>query len=96
MDGVPGRELLGVDLFDQAAQHILEVGSHAWGAAVDLTLARDLDQMGDDATQFGLVTIAEYFNDAGWYWGAGYDREDSMHFEVGEALLRKWKSDGQM
>ena len=72
------------------------VSSHAWGAAVDLTLARDLDQMGDDATQFGLVTIAEYFNDAGWFWGAGYDREDSMHFEVGEALLRRWKSDGQM
>jgi hypothetical protein len=72
------------------------VSSHAWGAAVDLTLARNLDQMGDEATQFGLVTIAEYFNDAGWYWGAGYDREDSMHFEVGEALLRQWKSGGQM
>jgi hypothetical protein len=72
------------------------VSSHAWGIAVDLTLARNLDQMGDQATQFGLVTIAEYFNDAGWYWGAGYGREDSMHFEVGEVLLRQWRSEGQM
>jgi len=72
------------------------VSSHAWGAAVDLTLTGDLDRMGDDATQFGLVVLAEFFNDAGWYWGAGYGREDSMHFEVGEALLRRWIADGRM
>ena len=72
------------------------VSSHAWGAAVDLTLTGNLDAMGDDATQFGLVVLAEFFNDAGWYWGAGYGREDSMHFEVGEALLRQWVADGRM
>lgn len=72
------------------------VSSHAWGAAVDLTLTGDLDRMGDDATQFGLVVLAEFFNDAGWYWGAGYGREDSMHFEVGEALLREWAAEGRM
>jgi hypothetical protein len=55
-----------------------------------------LDAMGDAATQFGLVVLAEFFNDAGWYWGAGYGREDSMHFEVGEALLRQWVADGRM
>ena len=44
----------------------------------------------------GLVVLAEFFNDAGWYWGAGYGREDSMHFEVGEALLRQWVADGRM
>ena len=38
----------------------------------------------------------EFFNEAGWYWGAGYGREDSMHFEVGEALLRQWVADGRM
>jgi hypothetical protein len=72
------------------------VSSHAWGAAVDLTMTGDLDRMGDGATQFGLVVLAEFFNDAGWYWGAGYGREDSMHFEVGEALLREWVADGRM
>ncbi|HET9069199.1 MAG TPA: M15 family metallopeptidase [Amaricoccus sp.] len=72
------------------------VSSHAWGAAVDLTLTGQLDRMGDSATQFGLVVLAEFFNEAGWYWGAGYGREDSMHFEVGEALLRQWVADGRM
>jgi hypothetical protein len=72
------------------------VSSHAWGAAVDLTLSGNLDAMGDSATQFGLVVLAEFFNDAGWYWGAGYGREDSMHFEVGEVLLRQWVADGRM
>ena len=72
------------------------VSSHAWGAAVDLTLTGNLDQMGDDSTLFGLVPSAQIFNDAGWYWGAGYGREDSMHFEVGEALLRQWVADGRM
>ena len=32
--------------------------------------------MGDAATQFGLVVLAEYFNEAGWFWGAGYEREE--------------------
>lgn len=72
------------------------VSSHAWGAAVDLTLTGQLDRMGDASTQFGLVVLAEFFNDAGWYWGAGYGREDSMHFEVGEALLRQWAAEGRM
>ncbi len=72
------------------------VSSHAWGAAVDLTLTGKLDRMGDASTQFGLVVLAEFFNDAGWYWGAGYGREDSMHFEVGEALLRQWAAEGRL
>lgn len=72
------------------------VSSHAWGLAVDLTLTGDLDRMGDGATQFGLVVLAEFFNDAGWYWGAGYGREDSMHFEVGEGLLRQWVAEGAL
>jgi hypothetical protein len=72
------------------------VSSHAWGLAIDLTLTGDLDRMGDDSTQFGLVVLAEFFNDAGWYWGAGYGREDSMHFEVGEALLRQWIAEGAL
>lgn len=72
------------------------VSSHAWGAAVDLKLKKNLDNMGDNSTQFGLVVLAEFFNEAGWYWGAGYSREDSMHFEVGEALLRKWAAEGKL
>ncbi|MBP7003299.1 M15 family metallopeptidase [Amaricoccus sp.] len=72
------------------------VSSHAWGLAIDLTLTGQLDRMGDAQTQFGLAVLADYFNDAGWYWGAGYGREDSMHFEVGEAMLRQWVADGEL
>ena len=72
------------------------VSSHAWGMAIDLTLTGQLDQMGDASTQFGLVVLAEYFNEAGWFWGAGYEREDSMHFEPGEALLRQWAAEGKL
>jgi hypothetical protein len=72
------------------------VSSHAWGLAVDLTLKRQLDAHGDGFTQFGLVVLAEFFNDAGWFWGAAFSREDSMHFEVGEALLREWITAGEI
>lgn len=72
------------------------VSSHAWGMAIDLTMTGQLDRMGDRSTQFGLVVLAEFFNDAGWYWGAGYSREDSMHFEPGEALLRTWAAEGKL
>jgi hypothetical protein len=70
------------------------ISNHSWGTAVDLTLQGKLDPFADGGTQFGLLILAEYFNDEGWFWGAAYNREDSMHFEVGEETLRGWKSQG--
>ncbi len=70
------------------------VSSHAWGAAVDLTIENMLDGFGDGETQFALILVAEAFNDEGWFWGAGYGREDSMHFEVGEDLVTAWVEAG--
>ncbi len=72
------------------------VSNHSWGAAVDFTLEGNLDALGDGGTQFGLVILAEFFNDEGWYWGAGYGREDSMHFEIGEDLMKKWIAEGKL
>ena len=72
------------------------VSNHSWGTAVDITLANDLDDFADGNTQFGLLLIAELFNDEGWYWGATYSREDSMHFEVGVETLRRWAEAGQI
>ena len=72
------------------------VSNHSWGTAVDITLANDLDDFADGNTQFGLLLIAERFNDEGWYWGATYSREDSMHFEVGVETLRRWAEAGQI
>ena len=72
------------------------VSNHSWGTAIDLTLEGQLDPFADGRTQFGLLILAEYFNDEGWYWGAAYNREDSMHFEVGEETLRAWLAEGRL
>ncbi|MGB8814868.1 MAG: M15 family metallopeptidase [Paracoccaceae bacterium] len=72
------------------------VSNHSWGSAIDLTLQGELDRFADGGTQFGLLILAEYFNDEGWFWGAAYNREDSMHFEVGEETLRAWKAEGKL
>lgn len=70
------------------------ISNHSWGTAIDLKLEGRLDGFGDGSTQFGLLLIAELFNEEGWYWGATYSREDSMHFEVGVETLRKWAAEG--
>lgn len=72
------------------------VSNHSWGTAIDLTLEGQLDPFADGGTQFGLLILAEYFNDEGWFWGAAYNREDSMHFEVGEETLRAWVAEGKI
>lgn len=72
------------------------ISNHSWGSAIDLTLEGELDRFADGGTQFGLLILAEYFNDEGWYWGATYNREDSMHFEVGEETLRAWLTEGSL
>ncbi len=70
------------------------ISNHSWGTAIDLTLEGQLDGFGDGGTQFGLLLLAELFNEEGWYWGATFGREDSMHFEVGEETLRAWRAQG--
>jgi len=72
------------------------VSNHSWGTAIDLTLEGQLDPFADGTIQLGLVILAEHFNDEGWYWGAGYNREDGMHFEVGEETLRAWVAEGKL
>lgn len=72
------------------------ISNHSWGTAIDLTLEGVLDPFADGGTQAGLLYLAEYFNDEGWYWGAAYNREDSMHFEVGEETLRRWRAEGRI
>lgn len=72
------------------------ISNHSWGTAIDLNLEGQLDGFGDGSTQFGLLPIAEAFNDEGWYWGATYRREDSMHFEVGVETLQAWANSGKL
>jgi D-alanyl-D-alanine carboxypeptidase len=70
------------------------VSNHSWGTAIDITLEGELDPFADGTMQIGLVILAEHFNEEGWYWGGGYNREDGMHFEVGEETLRAWVEEG--
>ncbi|MEM9048501.1 MAG: M15 family metallopeptidase [Pseudomonadota bacterium] len=64
--------------------------AHAYGLAVDINIAGRLDTLGDGKTQLGLLLIAAFFRKEGWYWGAGFSREDSMHFEVSREKLEQW------
>lgn len=70
------------------------VSNHSFGTAIDITLQGELDPFADGTMQIGLVILAEHFNEEGWYWGGGYNREDGMHFEVGEETLHKWVDEG--
>ncbi|MCZ4255610.1 M15 family metallopeptidase [Sulfitobacter sp. G21635-S1] len=72
------------------------VSNHSWGTAIDVKLEGRLDGFGDGGTQFGLILLAELFNEEGWYWGATYNREDSMHFEVGVETLSRWQAEGKL
>jgi hypothetical protein len=70
------------------------ISNHSWGTAIDLTLDGVLDARGDNRIQEGLSRIAPIFNKHGWFWGAGFRTEDAMHFEVGDALIRRWHVNG--
>lgn len=70
------------------------ISNHAWGTAVDLSLSGVLDSPGDDRVQHGLTLIAPIFNRHKWYWGAGFGREDAMHFEASDNRVREWHADG--
>lgn len=64
------------------------ISNHSWGTAIDLTLNGVLDDPGTNRTQEGLARIAPIFNRHGWYWGAGFPREDAMHFELSDQKIR--------
>ena len=70
--------------------------NHSWGMAVDLKIDGKLDSVNDDRVLLGLAKIAPIFNEHMWFWGAGFSREDGMHFEVSEQLLRKWHAEGKL
>ncbi|AZV81010.1 M15 family peptidase (plasmid) [Parasedimentitalea marina] len=72
------------------------LSTHSYGLAVDLNIDGQLDNFTDGKTQLGLTIIADFFNDEGWVWGAGFRREDSMHFEISRRQLDQWLADGKL
>ncbi|MEE3099260.1 MAG: M15 family metallopeptidase, partial [Pseudomonadota bacterium] len=65
--------------------------AHAYGLAVDINIDGALDELADGKTQLGLILLADFFRKEGWIWGAGFGREDSMHFEVSREKLDQWR-----
>ncbi|MBL4805937.1 MAG: M15 family metallopeptidase [Rhodobacteraceae bacterium] len=72
------------------------ISTHAFGLSVDLNIDGQLDTLGDDRTQLGLILLADFFHKEGWYWGAGFSREDSMHFQVSREKIEAWRALGQI
>ncbi|MEM9851674.1 MAG: M15 family metallopeptidase, partial [Pseudomonadota bacterium] len=70
------------------------VSTHAYGLSVDLNIDGVTDTLGDGKTQLGLVILADFFNKEGWYWGASFGREDSMHFQVSREKIDQWLRQG--
>lgn len=68
--------------------------AHAYGLAVDINIDGQLDRLADGKTQLGLILLADFFKKEGWIWGAGFSREDSMHFEVSREKLVQWRRQG--
>lgn len=68
--------------------------NHSWGMAIDVYFGSRVDVMGDGKTQRGLILLAPFFHRHGWYWGAGFSREDSMHWEVSQELFQRWRRAG--
>ncbi|MGZ2257445.1 peptidoglycan-binding protein [Roseobacter sp. A03A-229] len=71
------------------------ISNHSWGTAIDLKLEGKLDRRGDDRTQEGLLKIRPIFNKHGFFWGAAFSTEDSMHFEASDQLIREWAAGGK-
>jgi hypothetical protein len=68
--------------------------NHSWGSALDVRFGDTSEEMGDGTMHAGTGELFPYFNARGWYWGAGFgeanpSREDSMHFEASDELIRK-------
>jgi D-alanyl-D-alanine carboxypeptidase-like protein len=72
------------------------MSTHSFGLAVDLNIDGVLDNFTDGKTQLGLTILADFFREEGWVWGAGFSREDSMHFEISRKQLDQWLAEGAL
>jgi hypothetical protein len=70
------------------------ISNHSWGTAIDIKINGILDPRGDDNAQTGLIQLAPFFNQRGWFWGVGFGTEDAMHFEAGDGRMREWHTEG--
>jgi D-alanyl-D-alanine carboxypeptidase-like protein len=64
--------------------------NHSWGTAVDLYFGKGVIPQGTKKTYRGCLQLAPFFNNHGWYWGAGFSGSsvDSMHFELAKETIQ--------
>jgi hypothetical protein len=64
--------------------------NHSWGTAIDLFFGTDVVPQGRPRTYRGCLQLASFFNQHGWYWGAGFSggSVDSMHFELSRETIQ--------
>lgn len=68
---------------------------HTYGCATDFGFYGTLDALGAGDVRRGYLTLYEYLKadddgGPGAYWGAGFTRCDSMHFECSTELFEKF------
>lgn len=84
-----------------------QFSNHSWGTAVDISILNpktgkhELDlPLGNGKVQLGCLELYKCFKAEGqasgeWcFWGAGFGREDGMHFEASDEVVRMWKARG--
>jgi hypothetical protein len=69
--------------------------NHAWGTAVDVKVDSVLNIVGNGMALPELFPVAEVFNRHGWFWGAEFPLEDSMHFELSLETMTRWQQEGR-
>lgn len=70
------------------------LSNHGLGLAIDFKINGILDPYGDGKCQKGLLDLYSVMKNHGWYWGAEFGKEDSMHFEVSAEKVMEWVRGG--
>lgn len=70
------------------------LSNHGLGLAIDFTFHGRLDSRGDGKCQRAMLLLYSVMKGFGWYWGAEFPTEDSMHFEVSAEKVSEWINSG--
>jgi hypothetical protein len=65
------------------------LSNHSWGTAIDLTWGGELQPLGSQGVQAGALKLYRFMRAEGWYWGAGFARNDPMHWELAEETVKR-------
>ena len=66
------------------------LSNHGLGLAIDFNFRGRLDSRGDGKCQRAMLLLYSVMKEDGWYWGAEFPTEDSMHFEVSAEKVQEW------